>query len=242
MNKAVKPLGRKAYGSIGHLPGSRLGPGDHRIANGQVRICTERARDRRDRVIVEEKLDGSNVAVARVNGAIVPLIRAGYRAEASRFEQHHLFAGWVYGRRALFAALLEEGERIVGEWLAQAHGTRYELRHDPFVAFDLMREDRRASRDEFRARVAGALVTPHVLSEGPPCPIGRVVELLADGGGHGAVDPPEGAVWRVERDGRVDFLAKWVRPDKTDGRYLPEISGGEPMWNWRPLMGGRCCG
>jgi hypothetical protein len=32
----------------------------------------------------------------------------------------------------------------------------------------------------------------------------------------------------------VDFLAKWVRPDKVDGMYLPEISGKEPVWNWRP--------
>ena len=28
-NSIHKPLGRKAYGSIPHLPGSRLGPGDH---------------------------------------------------------------------------------------------------------------------------------------------------------------------------------------------------------------------
>ncbi|KKL70160.1 hypothetical protein LCGC14_2107750, partial [marine sediment metagenome] len=33
---------------------------------------------------------------------------------------------------------------------------------------------------------------------------------------------------------RVLFLAKWVRPDKEDGIYLPEISGGEAVWNWRP--------
>ncbi len=61
---------------------------------------------------------------------------------------------------------------------------------------------------------------------------------LADGGFHGALDPVEGAVWRVERNalvnpGRsgercpvVDFLAKYVRPDKIDGCYLPELNGG----------------
>lgn len=46
--------------------------------------------------------------------------------------------------------------------------------------------------------------------------------------------PVEGAVYRVERRGEVDFLAKWVRPDKQDGCYLPEVSGGEAVWNWRP--------
>lgn len=35
-----KPLGIKAYGSIPHLPGSRLGAGDHHLAIGQALIAT----------------------------------------------------------------------------------------------------------------------------------------------------------------------------------------------------------
>src|SRR5438067_10124703 len=124
---ANKPLGMKSYGSIGHLPGSRRGPGDHGVNPGQARICCERARDRYDRIIVTEKLDGSNVGVARIGDEIVPLVRAGYRATTSRFEQHHLFAAWVRNRWELFAGLLTEGGRFCGEWLAQAHGTRYDL-------------------------------------------------------------------------------------------------------------------
>lgn len=58
------------------------------------------------------------------------------------------------------------------------------------------------------------------------------------GRAYGATDPVEGCVWRVERRGVVDFLTKYVRPDKIDGSYLPkEIDGvmhGEPIWNWRP--------
>ena len=42
---------------------------------------------------------------------------------------------------------------------------------------------------------------------------------------------PEGVVYRVERKGKVDFLAKWVRPDKDDGKYLENISGREPVFN-----------
>jgi hypothetical protein len=47
-------------------------------------------------------------------------------------------------------------------------------------------------------------------------------------------DEIEGVVYRVERKGKVDFLAKYVRPDKVDGSYLPEVSGREAVWNWRP--------
>src|SRR5438552_14984978 len=117
-----KPLGGRAYGHIPHLPGSRMGPGDHHCHQGQAQICTTRARDRYDLIIVQEKLDGSCVSVARIEGTIVPLTRAGYRAETSLYKQHHLFAHWVYENADRFLSILAEGERLCGEWLAQAHG------------------------------------------------------------------------------------------------------------------------
>lgn len=86
----TRPLGRKAYGHIAHLPGSRMGPGDHACHEGQARICTLEARDRHDSIVVQEKLDGSNVAMARLDGQIVALMRAGYRAETSPYAHHHL--------------------------------------------------------------------------------------------------------------------------------------------------------
>jgi hypothetical protein len=50
-----KPLGQKAYGSIPHLPGSRLGPGEHCVHEGQARIYCLKPRDRHDRVFVPEQ-------------------------------------------------------------------------------------------------------------------------------------------------------------------------------------------
>jgi hypothetical protein len=233
-DKFTKPLGQKSYGSICHLPGSRLGPGDHKLNPGQAGILTHKARDKHDVIIVQEKLDGSNVAVARIGGQIISLGRAGYPAISSRFEQHRLFAAWVLRHLDRFEFLVE-GERLVGEWLAQAHGTRYTLAHEPFVPFDLMRGSERANYEEFRRRTEPAGFTlPHLLSMGPPISISRALEMLGERGFHGAIDPVEGAVWRVERKGVVDFLGKFVQPDKKDGCYLPELSGAEPIWNWRP--------
>ena len=110
--RPTRPLGGPAYGSIPHLPGSRTGPADRTIELGQARICLERTRDRHDLVIVLEKLDGSCVAVANLDGQIVPLMRAGYRAEDSHYEQHHLFAEWVAQHRKRFQKLLKPGERV----------------------------------------------------------------------------------------------------------------------------------
>jgi hypothetical protein len=41
-------------------------------------------------------------------------------------------------------------------------------------------------------------------------------------------------VWWVERKGKFDFIAKWVRPDKQDGKYLSDITGHAEIWHWRP--------
>lgn len=235
--KPEKPLGHKSYGSIPHLPGSRLGEGDHHCHEGQAKIATERVRDKHDKVIVQEKLDGSNVGVAKVNNKILALTRSGYLASTSPYIQHHYFATWVGINSARFSELLDEGERACGEWLAQAHGTRYILPHEPFVVFDIMRGKDRIIFDDLRTRTAAVeLVTPQVLGYGPMS-ISEALEKIGYGGKiwhspHGAVEPIEGAIWRVERKGKVDFLTKFVHHAKQDGRYLPEVNGtGLPIWN-----------
>lgn len=228
-----KPLGGKSYGHIPHLPGSRMGPGDHKCSDGQCRIATEKKRDRHDVIIVQEKVDGSNVGVARIEGMIYPLTRAGYIASTSPYEQHWCFGEWVYANQDRFMSTLRDGERLCGEWLMQAHGTKYDLPHEPFVAFDLMRGMRRATLHEFYERVTGRFVCPKEIHFGEPFSIQDMLEAIKTSG-HGALDPVEGAVWRIERKGTVDFLAKYVRPEKQDGIYLTEVSGKDPVWNWRP--------
>lgn len=229
--KAIKPLGRKAYGSIPHLPGSRLGPADHHCHEGQARIATVKARDKHDIIIVQEKLDGSNVAVARVNGRLHVLTRAGYPAISSPYEQHHKFAHWAYDNIERFGELLKDGERICGEWLAQAHGTRYDLKHEPFVAFDIIVAEKRLNYHAFRDRVTEFnFIVPFLVSYGPPVAIKDALSKMGSGN-HGAIDPVEGLIYRVERKGEVDFLTKYVRPDKQDGKYLPEYNNDKATWN-----------
>ena len=232
--KPAKPLGIKAYGSIGHLPNSRIGPGDHMISPGQAHICCEFARDKHDIIYVQEKLDGSCTAVTRISGELIALNRAGYPAASSPWEMHHLFADWVKKNASRFKDL-PDGVRVVGEWLAQAHGTRYALHHEPWVVFDIMEEHkRRLTLDVISWAEKRDFTTPTILHVGPPISIEAALQHLGEHGHHGAIDPAEGCVWRVERKGKVDFLAKWVRPDKQDGCYLPEISGEAAIWNWLP--------
>jgi hypothetical protein len=240
-----KPLGRKNYGSIPHLPNSRMGPADKHCEEGQAKIATEQARDKNDEIFVQEKIDGSNVGVAKKDGKLFSLTRAGYTADTSPYEQHHFFSDWVEENQDTFMELLNDGERIAGEWLMQAHGTRYKLPHGPFIAFDILVGYKRMPYDEFMERISGFdILTPYLVHRGDPISIAEVMETLGKNGFHGALDEVEGAVWRVERDKAtgvkgekkrvVDFLVKYVRPDKEDGIYLPNVSGKEAVWNWQP--------
>lgn len=234
----MKPIGRKNYGSIGHLPCSRMGPADHACHEGQQRIATVKSRDKHDTTIVTEKLDGSNVGIARVGDAIHALGRSGYLAQTSKYEQHQLFAAWVREREDFWRAVLAPGQRLVGEWMAQAHGTRYMLPLGPFAAFDLMEGERRLPFKELLATMnLYDIPGPKLLHIGAPISVEIAMELHGLGD-HGCLDEPEGVVYRIERKGEYDFMAKWVRPDKVDGKWLPDVEGslspGVPIWNWRP--------
>lgn len=240
--KNRKPLGRRAYTSILHIPGSQVGRGDKVMDEGQARILTTKCR-KGDTIVVQEKLDGSCVSIAKINGVIVPLIRAGYEAIASSKEQHRLFAAWVFERQGTFDFILEEGERLCGEWLAQAHGVRYDLSppRQPFVPFDIMRPgeqyDDRATHEELIDRVhSEGFDTPALLHIGGAYPVEKALSALGSRGFYGAIEKPEGVVYRCETGGRVEFIGKYVRSDFVPGKHLPDVSGKPEVWNWRPQL------
>jgi hypothetical protein len=229
-----KPLGHRNYGSIPHLPGSRMGPADRHCHEGQAKIATVARRDRNDEIIVQEKLDGSNVGVARINDEIIALGRAGYRAVTSPWMQHRYFDAWVKQNWDRFWNVLGNDERLVGEWLMQAHGTRYNLEHEPFVLIDWMVGHHRAPLDDLMCLEAAGFTLPFLIHTGEPIEPRDAMEILGTYGRHGALDPVEGVVYRVERDKPtgvkgekkrvVDYLVKYVRPDKADGIYLPDVA------------------
>ena len=222
----------KNYGHIPHLLGSRLGQHDHYITEGQTRIATVKARDCHDRIYVQEKLDGANVGVWKIDDELIPVTRSGNPCRKSTYLHHHYFSDWVFKHYDRFNNLLSEGERVAGEWLALAHGTRYfpgrVLGWEPFVAFDIFTPaNLRITYENFYNRVQGIFKMPPIVSYRRPCSIEFAKAIYPKslyGGEH-----VEGFIWRVERLGKVDFLCKWV-----DSAYSPGCLLDELIWNWKP--------
>jgi len=104
------------------------------------------------------------------------------------------------------------------------------------VVFDIMVEAERKPFLEVMARCAWGgdmgrpFVMPQLISYGPAVSVEDALQRLSVRT-HGADDDIEGVVYRVVRDGKVDFLAKYVTHDKVDCAYLAEISGKPEVWN-----------
>ena len=221
------------YPSIPHLPGSRAAA-DRVLPAAQARRFIGASYVSTDVVIVEEKLDGSCVLVAREGDAIVAYGREGGLAKESLNEGRRMFAAWVEKNAPRFREVLSDGERLAGEWLALVHSIHYALPHEPFVVFDVFCNDQRVPRADVRERAKRAKLTmAGLVHEGGPIAIDDAVKKLGRGSS-GAKEKPEGVVYRIERKGRCIDIAKWVRADKVDGELLPDKTGREAVWNWRP--------
>ena len=190
-------------------------------------MLTKKSRDWQDLVIVTEKIDGSNVGVVRKNGVLQSISRAGYDVLTSPYEQHHLFSKFAGDNISMFS-WLPEGWRICGEWCVKTHGTIYDLTNEsPFVAFDIFDENnKRLNYLQFYSYcVLNGIAQVTLLHIGQPIPLKHAIKLL-DNGHYGNPEKPEGVVYRMERNYKVDFLAKWVRSDKEDGKYMKDN-----LWN-----------
>lgn len=240
--EAIKPLGGKTYGSIPHLPGSKFGNRDDKGLDDKQaayfiddNIKSQKIR-RTDKILVLEKLDGSCVSIANINGIITPLIRSGYHAKTSNYLQHKLFDAWVMANIERFY-WIPDGWRLCGEWLIQAHGTHYNLDgREPFVAFDLFNQNERKPYQELvNSCCRFQISTARVLckADGRGIPVRRALGFLGEHGYYGAIDQAEGCVWRWERGPAMEIMmAKYVRPTAEPGRYLQdENNGGKPEFN-----------
>ena len=224
----MKPLNQKSYGSIPYLQKNKHG--DRVISEGQKKIATYSTRPE-DVVFVTEKLDGSNVGVHRKNDTLIPITRSGYRCANSPWKQHKFFDQWVWSHFDRFMSVLKPGERICGEWLMMTHGVKYDLPHEPFVAFDIIEIPyKRLAYDDFLDRTKDTFVTPHLyFKEKGPVSISRAMKKMGQYGNHGAQEHAEGLVWRVENNGEYDFMAKVVHKDFIAGKYLDD-----DLWNVSP--------
>lgn len=189
----------RSFGHISHLPGSKMKDDDDTLlGTNEIEILIKRRRNPLDRVIVTEKIDGMNACVLRDGDCLWPLSRKGYDVRSNPNPWIRIFADYVEDNYNRFMRLLDDGERACGEWMIKTHTVRYDLKTEPFILFDLIKTDKRPVYSDFHYRIHQQNFTSTGLVH-----IGESIEpavalaMLKDGY-HGAMDCPEGIVYKYE--------------------------------------------
>lgn len=212
------------YPSIPHLPNSKLGEKDKGIHEGMAQYCLSKYRPA-TKIIVTEKVDGSNVSIYNhPEKGILALSRGGYLAEFSDYDHHRRFSMHVkemcesHGPKIY--KILPKGERVVFEDLTVPHGTIYK-KAPKLVLIDWKVPKGRKLWNSYNSFLGIPKVKTIYEGAIPIC-TEDIRKVMPKKGFYGAKDGYEGLVYRVEREGKFDFIAKWVRDDYEPLKYLQQ--------------------
>jgi len=175
-------------------------------------------------LIVEEKLDGTNVGIHFTTAGRMVLQCRGHEITAGMHAQYDLFKQWTMGKRPALEIMLEDRYILFGEWLYAKHSVHYRRLPHYFFEFDIYDKQERGFLD---------LATRLVLLDGTGIRTVPVIHrgiltaeqlwaLIGPSAYDSAFDNPvtgrtdnlmEGLYLRSEAEGQVTGRAKLVRPE-----------------------------
>jgi hypothetical protein len=120
------------YPRTPHLFGSRGTEDDRHMGAGESELFIGE-----ESLVVEEKVDGTNVGVHFTREGKVFLQCRGHEITTGMHPQYDLFKQWVYGKRADLEGMLEDRYILFGEWLYAKHSVRYLKLPHYFFEFDI---------------------------------------------------------------------------------------------------------
>ncbi len=234
----------KKYPRTPHLEGSRLQAGDEDLS--QVAFAHVKGR----RLVIEEKIDGANVALSfDADGTLLLQSRGHYLVGGAREAHYDLFKQWASAHSGVFWDVLKDRYVVYGEWMYAKHKIFYDALPHYFVEFDIYDRAEGCFLDTERRRALTTrlpICSVPVLAEGVFDTREEVLSYLSSSryatpdstaklteycNAHGLdvnrvlsmtdVSPlMEGLYIKVEEDGVVTERLKYVRLNYTQGASL----------------------
>lgn len=175
-------------------------------------------------LIVEEKIDGTNVGIHFGPDGRMALQCRGHLITEGMHPQYDLFKQWASLKRPILDQMLEDRFILFGEWAYARHSVRYRRLPHYFFEFDVFDKTSRAflDLDQRMALIEGAgIPTVPVLHRGS---LDRemLLALIGPSSYESEFDNPltgrtddlmEGLYLRTEAGGIVTGRAKVVRPE-----------------------------
>jgi len=175
-------------------------------------------------LIVEEKLDGTNVGIHFNSRGRMVLQCRGHEITEGMHPQYDLFKKWTSVKRPVLEAMLGRQFILYGEWLYAKHSVHYRKLPHYFFEFDIYDKDAAQFLDlDTRLQMLDGtgLQTVPVIHRGRVT-AGELQSLIGPSAFDSAFDNPttasndqlmEGLYLRTEAGGHVTGRAKMVRPE-----------------------------
>jgi len=192
-------------------------------------------------LIVEEKLDGTNVGIHFTTAGRMVLQCRGHEITEGMHPQYDLFKQWTSIKRSMLEQMLGSRFILYGEWLYAQHSVHYRALPHYFFEFDIFDKDAERFLDlDSRLHLldGSGLKTVPVLHRGRAS-IEILHELIRpsvfdsmfEHSGTGRKDTlMEGLYLRTEAEGFVTGRAKLVRPE-----FVEKIKQSE-HWQHRAMV------
>lgn len=192
-------------------------------------------------LIVEEKLDGTNVGIHFTTAGRMVLQCRGHEITEGMHPQYDLFKQWTSVKRPLLGRLLGGRFILYGEWLYAKHSVQYRALPHYFFEFDIYDKDAGRFLDlatRLRMLEGTGLHTVPIVHRGPATR--EQLETLIQRSAFDSVfeNPAtgrpdalmEGLYVRTEAAGFVTARAKYVRPE-----FVEKVKQSE-HWQHRALV------
>ena len=175
-------------------------------------------------LIVEEKLDGTNVGIHFLDSGRMVLQCRGHEITGGMHPQYDLFKRWVMAKQPVMEEMLADRYILFGEWLYAKHSVHYTMLPHYFFEFDIYDKTERCFLSLHRrlAMLEGrGIPTVPVVHRGKASQ-GELLDMIGESAFGALFDNPlthgtdtrmEGLYLRTEAGDRVSGRAKMVRPE-----------------------------
>lgn len=192
-------------------------------------------------LIVEEKLDGTNVGIHFTTANRMVLQCRGHEITPGMHPQYDLFKQWVMVKRSNFERILTDRFILFGEWLYAKHSVYYRALPHYFFEFDILDKETGRFLDLTArlGRIEGSgLQTVPIVHRGA-LSLDELRALVATSAFEAEFKNPEdgrcdalveGLYLRTEAEGCVTGRAKFVRPE-----FVEKVKQST-HWQQQPLV------
>jgi hypothetical protein len=203
-------------------------------------------------LIVEEKIDGTNVGIHFSDEGVLVLQCRGHLITEGMHPQYDLFKQWTAAKRHVLEQRLENRFILFGEWVYARHSVFYRRLPHYFFEFDIFDKDRQAFLDleqRLGLLMETGIQTVPIVHSGPLTQT-DLEKLIGPSRFDSQFDNPvtkradnlmEGLYLRTEADGVVTGRAKFVRPEFVEkikqsahwqhqGLVPNELADGVDIW------------